>query len=132
MAGGSGGVRDASETAAARHKECEPNDGSGKAKDATSTAAAVDFSEIYSELEMYKRENGGDLSIPRTHSSLGRIVDGLSARGVESLAKERWEDQFRALKKYVDDGLYEGHDLQNVTSFKWTTTAQSSKLLHTV
>jgi len=74
-----------------------------KAKNAPTT---IDFDDVFTELQKYKQENNGSLSIPVSHPALSRIIDSLSelsSEGMESLSKKRWDDQMAVLKKFKEN-----------------------------
>eukprot|EP00584_Thalassiosira_punctigera_P025262 CAMPEP_0172575548 /NCGR_PEP_ID=MMETSP1067-20121228/137268_1 /TAXON_ID=265564 ORGANISM="Thalassiosira punctigera, Strain Tpunct2005C2" /NCGR_SAMPLE_ID=MMETSP1067 /ASSEMBLY_ACC=CAM_ASM_000444 /LENGTH=1044 /DNA_ID=CAMNT_0013368199 /DNA_START=23 /DNA_END=3153 /DNA_ORIENTATION=+ len=96
---------DGDENDAARNPMSEEEGGGSDDNDSEPAAStpAIDFNDAFSELQKFKRENGGSLYVPISHPVMGRIVDGLSASppgGMESLCKRRWEDQLAALREY--------------------------------
>lgn len=62
----------------------------------------INFDDVFTELQSYRDDNNGSLTVPTSHPSLARIVDNLASGGIEDLAKRRWNFQMAALKDYKE------------------------------
>ena len=69
----------------------------------TNNIPTIDFSDVFNELQKYKEENNGSLSIPTSHCTLSNIVDSLSKPSIdiESLANQRWDGHLNKLIEYM-------------------------------
>ena len=75
-------------------KEGEPKDSIGP---------AIDFTDVFAQLQKYEEQHNGSLSIPASHPALSKIIDGLSCGSsacFETLSKKRWDEQLTALERF--------------------------------
>jgi len=83
------------------------NDGSSDSdsdEDKDNIEPTIDFTDVFNELQKYKEENNGSLSIPTSHCTLSNIVDSLSKPSIdiESLANQRWDGHLNKLIEYMN------------------------------
>ena len=90
---------------AARAMAALNDDGSSDSdSDEDNIEPTIDFTAVFNELQKYKEENNGSLSIPTSHCTLSNIVDSLSKPSIdiESLANQRWDGHLNKLIEYMN------------------------------
>jgi len=92
---------------AARAMAALNDDGSSDSdsdEDKDNIEPTIDFTDVFNELQKYKEENNGSLSIPTSHCTLSNIVDSLSKPSIdiESLANQRWDGHLNKLIEYMN------------------------------
>eukprot|EP00804_Cyclotella_cryptica_P012218 CCRYP_018213-RA/>CCRYP_018213-RA protein AED:0.35 eAED:0.35 QI:114/1/1/1/1/1/4/805/343 len=68
--------------------------------DHTVNNSAIDFEEIYTLLSQHQRQHHS-LTLPLDNPTLHRIIDILTANGIEALAQHRWEEMIQHVEKDV-------------------------------
>ena len=87
---------------------------------AKSCTDPIDFTPIFNELQSYKNENNGSLTIPPSHLSYATIIDCLTDNNVDSAIRKRWLQFYSAVQS-----LELGHELpasNNMDLVKWIQT----------
>ena len=90
---------------AARAMAALNDDGSSDSdSDEDNIEPTIDFTDVFIELQKYKEENNGSLSIPTSHCTLSNIVDSLSKPSIdiEALANQRWDGHLNKLIEYMN------------------------------